>query len=164
MVYVLRVVVRADDSHGGQQLTMFALITCATNSGDGVHKNLKPYNMKVQPITRAFGHAFNGLGHFFIRDRNGKIHLMAGIMVLLAGWYFAISTAEWCIILLCTAVVLSLEMLNYAIENLCNLVHSEYHPLVKTTKDVSAAAVLWSALLSLVIGLVIFIPKIIIAL
>lgn len=117
--------------------------------------------MKVQSLPEAFRHAFNGLAHFFRYDRNGKIHAVLAVAVSAAGCYFSISATEWCILVLCMALVLGLEMLNYAIENLCNLVHSDYHPLIKTVKDVSAAAVLWAAIASVVAGLIIFIPKII---
>jgi diacylglycerol kinase len=116
--------------------------------------------MKIQSIGEAFGHAFNGIAIFFRHDRNGRIHLAAAVLVVLAGWWLNVSATEWCILLLCNAVVISLEMLNYAMESLCNLVHSSFHPLVKAVKDVAAAAVLWSAILSAVIGFIIFIPKI----
>ena len=116
--------------------------------------------MKSQPLVNAFWHALNGTGYFIKHDRNGKIHFAACIFVLIAGFYFGVSLTEWCILLLCMALVLSFEMLNHALENLCDVVHETHHPLIKTVKDVAAAAVLWSAILSAVIGLLIFIPKI----
>jgi diacylglycerol kinase len=117
--------------------------------------------MKTQPLSAAFRHAFNGMAQFFRFDRNGKLHLLAAILVSLAGWYFHISIAEWGLLLLCMGMVIGMEMLNYALENLCNLVHNDFHPLIKAVKDVAAAAVLWSAIISAGIGLIIFIPKII---
>lgn len=116
--------------------------------------------MKPQPLISAFSHAFNGISHFIAHDRNGKIHFRAGILVALAGFYFKIAATEWCILLLCMAIVISFEMLNHALEKLCDVVHEAPHPYIKTVKDVAAAAVLWSAVLSAIIGLLIFIPKI----
>lgn len=116
--------------------------------------------MKPQPLINAFGHAINGIRHFIRHDRNGTIHFIAVILVCMAGFYFGVSTTEWCILLVCMALVISFEMLNHSLENLCNVVHEEHHPLIKTAKDVAAAAVLWSAIISAVIGLLIFIPKI----
>ncbi|MBV9987020.1 MAG: diacylglycerol kinase family protein [Chitinophagaceae bacterium] len=116
--------------------------------------------MKIQSIADAFRYAFNGIALFFRHDRNGKIHLLAAVLVTIAAWWLKVSAVEWSILLLCIAVVISLEMLNYAMENLCNLVHSSFHPLVKAVKDVAAAAVLWSAIVSMIIGLIIFAPKI----
>jgi diacylglycerol kinase len=117
--------------------------------------------MKTQPLSAAFRHAFNGMAQFFRFDRNGKLHLLAAVLVSAAGWYFKITAGEWCVLLLCTGLVIGLEMVNYALENLCNLVHNDFHPLIKAVKDVAAAAVLWAAIISAGIGLIIFIPKII---
>ncbi len=61
-------------------------------------------------------------------------------------------------LLLCTGLVISLEMLNSAIERICNMYTTEFHPAIKIIKDIAAAAVLWSALISLVVGLLIFLP------
>jgi len=116
--------------------------------------------MKPQPLFKAFGHAFNGLFYFLWNDRNGKLHFIAAILVSAAGFYFHLATTEWMVLLICFALVISFEMCNHALENICDLVHPDHHPLVKTAKDVAAAAVLWSAIISAIIGLVIFVPKI----
>lgn len=123
----------------------------------GGRKNL--LKMKRQPLISAFRHALNGTAHFIRHDRNGAIHFLAAILVCIAGFYYNVSITEWCILLICMALVISFEMLNHALETLCNVVHKEYHPLIKTTKDVAAGAVLWSAVISVIIALLIFIPK-----
>ncbi len=115
--------------------------------------------MKTPPIYKAFVHAFRGMEYFFTHDRNGKIHLLAAVVVSAVGYYAGISATEWGILLLCIAMVISFEMLNHGLEKLCDLVHSDHHPLIKITKDVAAAAVLWSAIISALVGLFIFIPK-----
>ncbi len=117
--------------------------------------------MEPQPIVNAFKHALNGAGYFIRHDRNGRIHVAAAFLVAAAGAYCKISATEWCILLVCMAMVISFEMLNHALENLCNVVHAEYHPFIKTVKDVAAAAVLWSVIISVIIGLLIFVPKIV---
>jgi undecaprenol kinase/diacylglycerol kinase (ATP) len=114
----------------------------------------------TQPLAKAFTHAFNGLFYFFRKDRNGKIHLSMTIIVALAGWFFGISTTEWIMLLLCFSLVIGLEMSNHALEKLADAAHPEKHPLVGIAKDVAAAAVLWAAIISVIIGLLIFIPKI----
>lgn len=123
-------------------------------------KRIQKKKMKLQPITKAFEHAFNGMGYFISHDRNGKIHFTLAVLVAIAAFFFKLSATEWCILLLCTGLVISLEMLNHAIENVCDVVHEAPHPLIKIVKDVAAAAVLWSAIISVIIGLLIFIPKI----
>lgn len=112
-------------------------------------------------LQKAFGYAFRGLFHFIRKDANGRIHLLITVLVIAAGFLFHISSTEWILVLLCTALVLSFEMMNHALEALCDRVESDPDPLIKTAKDVAAAAVLWSAVISAVIGLIIFIPYLI---
>lgn len=116
--------------------------------------------MRQTSLLKSFQYAFAGIGHFLKNDRNGNIHLTIAILVAVTGWLLHISLIEWCIILLCTALVISLEMCNHALEKLSDAVHETYHPLIKIAKDVAAGAVLWSAIISVIIGLIIFIPKI----
>ena len=68
---------------------------------------------------------------------------------------------EWIAIGFCIAFVIAMEMLNTAIEKLCDVVHQEVHPGIKKVKDIAAGAVLISAIFSLITGLIIFLPKII---
>ncbi|HVZ25491.1 MAG TPA: diacylglycerol kinase family protein [Sediminibacterium sp.] len=107
---------------------------------------------------RAFVYAGRGLLHFIRHDRNGKLHLFAALLVTIGGFYFQIPVAQWTTLLLCFGLVIGLEMCNHALESLCDLVQPEPHPLIKIAKDVAAGAVLWAAIISLVIGLLIFIP------
>jgi diacylglycerol kinase len=74
--------------------------------------------------------------------------------------FLKITFTEWFIILLCIALVVSFEILNSALERLCDFVEDDFHPIIKTIKDMSAAAVLWTSLASAIIGLLIFLPKI----
>lgn len=117
--------------------------------------------MKQIPLLKAFQHAFAGIGHFVRNDRNGSIHITAAVLVTAAGFYFRIDVNEWCILLLCFALVISFEMCNHALERLCDAVHESHHPLIKISKDVAAGAVLWSAIISIIIGFLIFLPKIV---
>jgi diacylglycerol kinase len=117
--------------------------------------------MPQQTLYKAFVHAFQGLGSFLRNDRNGRIHLLAAIAVIIAGIVFGLSAVEWCLVMLCIAGVTGFEMLNHALEKFCDAVHPQTHPLIKIVKDVAAAAVLWWAIISVIIALFIFLPKII---
>ena len=117
-------------------------------------------NMKKQKLFNSFVNACNGFLHFLAYDRNGKIHFVAAILVSFSGFYFKVSLNEWYILMICFAMVISFEMCNHALEKLSDAVQATHHPLIKTVKDVAAAAVLWSAIISAVIGLLIFVPKI----
>lgn len=116
---------------------------------------------KQQTFLQSFGNAFKGMRVFFLHDRNGKIHLAATIAVIVIGFTFSVSATEWFAVLLCIGLVIALEMINAAIEKLSDIVQAEFHPGIKFIKDVSAAAVLWASIISVVIACIIFIPKII---
>lgn len=113
-----------------------------------------------QSLLKSFANAFAGMAYFFANDRNGKIHLAISVIVLATGFTFQIVATEWVAILLCIALVIGLEMLNSALEKLSDLVEPNYHPTIKVIKDVSAAAVVLAAIISVVIGIIIFLPKI----
>jgi len=113
-----------------------------------------------QALNKTFSTAFNGLGYFFKTERNGKIQLAVAAFTMLFAFYLQVSATEWIFILLCIAAVIGLEMMNSALEHLCNHVHEAYHPSIKIIKDVAAGAVLFASIASSVIGLIIFIPKI----
>lgn len=116
--------------------------------------------MKNNRLLRSFQHAFSGWYHFIRNDRNGRIHFSIILIVLAAGWYYQVSAAEWVALLLCCSIVPSLEMFNHALEELCNRVQPDIDPRIRIVKDVAAAAVLWAAIISVIIGSIIFIPRI----
>lgn len=101
-------------------------------------------------------YAAAGIKQFFTTERNGKIQLVIGLLVIAAGCWWHISRVEWCLVLGCIGLVLGLEMLNSAIEKLCDHVTKELHPAIKTIKDMSAGAVLWAAICAAIIGVLVF--------
>ncbi len=110
---------------------------------------------------RSLRFALNGIWLFFRRERNGQIQGVMAMLVIAAGFLFRITKIEWMVMLVCTGLVISLEMLNSAIERICNMYTTDFHPAIKIIKDIAAAAVLWSALISLAVGLLIFVPYIV---
>lgn len=107
---------------------------------------------------KSFQYAFKGLFHLLRKEHNARIHLCVLLLVFLAGWYFEIKRYEWIAVLLCMALVMSLEAMNTAIERLTDLASPEYHPLAGQAKDVAAAAVLWAAIFAVIIGCYVFFP------
>tara|TARA_R100000750_G_scaffold62784_1_gene58045 strand:- start:58799 stop:59047 length:249 start_codon:yes stop_codon:yes gene_type:complete len=81
-------------------------------------------------------------------------------MVIAAGLYFKLSTTEWLAIIIVIGLVLLTELLNTAIENIADFISPERHEKIKMTKDIAAAAVLISAIVALVVGMLIFVPKV----
>lgn len=92
---------------------------------------------------------------------NFWVHLLAGVAALALGIALRLTPVELAVIVLSIALVLILECVNTTLETMCDLVSPAYHPLVKRAKDVSAAAVLISALASVVIAVLLFGPRII---
>lgn len=95
-----------------------------------------------------------------LRERNFKIQIAIGIGIMIAGIFFKLLPYEWIAILLCFGMVLSLEMLNSAIEKICNFICPDVNDSIKVIKDIAAGAVLIAAFISLLIGMLIFLPKI----
>ena len=113
-----------------------------------------------QALNKTFAAAFSGIGYFFKTERNSKIQAAAALLAILISFWLHITAVEWVLILFCIAAVIALEMVNTALEHLCNHVHEDYHPSIKIIKDVAAGAVLFVSITSVIIGLIIFIPKI----
>ena len=82
-------------------------------------------------------------------------------MVIVAGVTLKINTTEWSVVLILCGLVISLELINTAIENAVDLVTKEYNEKAKNAKDIAAGAVLFSAIIAAIIGFIIFLPKII---
>lgn len=110
---------------------------------------------------RSFKYAFTGLLDLIKTQPNARIHLLVAIAVVVAGVYFKVSATEWCILILMIALVLVAEAFNTALEYLTDLVSPDYHPLAGKTKDVAAAGVLIFAIAAIIIGMIIFLPKIV---
>jgi diacylglycerol kinase len=112
-------------------------------------------------LIKSFIYAWSGIKTSFKSEANFKIHMVAATVAIALGVLLNLSNTEWCAIILCIAFVLSIEMMNTAIEKLCDVVHKDTHPVIKMVKDIAAGAVLVAAVSSLIIGTIIFLPKII---
>jgi diacylglycerol kinase (ATP) len=109
---------------------------------------------------RSFGFAFQGFKQTFKEEQNMRIHSLVAILVIIAGFVFKISYLEWIAIAGCIGVVFAAEMFNTAIENLVDYISLERHPMAGKIKDLSASAVLVCTIVSVIIGCLIFLPKI----
>lgn len=110
---------------------------------------------------RAFRFAWAGIRNLWQKEKNTRVYLFFTAAVIIAGIFFRLSIAEWCILCMTIAAVWCAEALNAAVERNVDLVTTEKKPLAKEAKDLAAGAVLILAAASVVIGLLIFLPKII---
>lgn len=114
---------------------------------------------KKNPLYKSFGYAFEGIFAGIRKERNMKIHCAAAVLVVIAGAVLGISTTEWCICFLLFGLIMSLELVNTAVEAVVDLVTEEKKPLAKLAKDTAAGAVLIAAIMAAVTGVIIFLPK-----
>jgi diacylglycerol kinase len=120
---------------------------------------MKPV-VNIRKALHSFRYAGSGVFRLFRYENNARIHLLACILVIIAGFWFEISTTEWCLIVISIGLVWSSEAINTAIEKLADVVSPDYHPAIKDVKDLAAAGVLVLAISAAIVGGVIFIPKI----
>jgi diacylglycerol kinase (ATP) len=107
---------------------------------------------------QSFRHAFRGLFYVMKTQRNAWIHTFVTVAVFVLGVWLKISLTEWAILILTIALVFMAEFINTAIEAVVDLASPNKHPLAKIGKDVGAAAVLVSAIASILVGLLILGP------
>jgi diacylglycerol kinase len=111
-------------------------------------------------IFNAFRFASNGVKYCFITQLNFRIHFFIIVFVILIGFLLQINSHEWMLLICCISMVLFLEMINTAIELLCNMYSLAYNISIKNIKDVLAGAVMIGSIASAIVGIIIFLPKI----
>lgn len=104
----------------------------------------------------SFRFAFQGWKVVLQTQPNARIHLVVSLIAILLGFLLKISLAEWAIIVLTIAFVWVAELINTSIEAVVDMVSPQPHPKAKIAKDIGAGAVLFSAIISVIIGLLIF--------
>lgn len=119
-------------------------------------------SLKSPGLLRSFQNAMRGIRAAVLSERNMKIHLTVAVFVIVISFLFKLSVGEWLLVLFAIGGVIALELINTAIERAVDLVTDEYHPLAKEAKDMAAGAVLVFAILSVIVGLVIFFPKLLV--
>lgn len=116
---------------------------------------------KNNSFIQSFRHALAGLRVALTEERNLRYHLMIALAVIILGVTFQLDSKEWLLLIVVIGLVIILELLNTVIENLVDLVtNGSYHPLAKKVKDLAAGIVLVASVLAVIIGLLLFIPKI----
>ena len=118
----------------------------------------KKYSLKR--LIHSFGYASRGIVTVYKTEQNILIHTIMAILVIALSFYLKISNLEFCIIVLAIGLVIALEIINTALEYTIDMAMPNIHPMAKMAKDAASGAVLISAITSIVIGLIIFIPKI----
>jgi diacylglycerol kinase len=107
---------------------------------------------------KSVGHALHGIAYVLRSQHNAWIHAAVTILVAVAGFFFQLTAAEWCCIVIAASSVWTAEALNTALELLADAAIEDLHPLVGHAKDVAAGAVLVTAIGAVIVGAIIFWP------
>ncbi|MEI6660261.1 MAG: diacylglycerol kinase family protein [bacterium] len=118
-------------------------------------------SFSIKSRIKSTTHAWRGIGLFVKGTHNSWLHLSFAILVVVLGIVFRVSIIEWLFIVVSIGSVMSSEAFNTAIEIDIDLTSPEYHPYARDTKDVAAGAVLLTSVMAFIIGLIIFVPKIV---
>jgi len=106
------------------------------------------------------GHALAGVRQFVRREHNARIHLVATIAVIVTARVLEVSATEAAILAVVTGLVWVAEIFNTCVERMADVITRERHPEIKIVKDLAAGAVLVAAIVAVIVGSFIFIPKI----
>jgi diacylglycerol kinase len=110
-------------------------------------------------LLRSFGYAFEGVAYILRTQRNARIEMAIAIAAVVLGLWLGLTSLEWAVLAITIALVLALEWINTSLELAVSLAQPERHPSAKTAKDVAAACVLLGAVVSMVVGLLVFAPR-----
>jgi len=121
---------------------------------------MESQSFSIRKRIKSFSYAFCGLKTALQEEHNARIHLVAAVLALGCAAFFELNSYEWIAVVFAIGFVFSMELLNSAIENMADFVSPQRHDTIRKIKDLSAAAVLISALAALVVGLIVFLPKV----
>ena len=121
---------------------------------------MKSQKFSFKKRFKSFSYAMNGLKIALKEEHNMRIHFAVALCVLTLSVFFNINSYEWIAIFFAIGFVFSSELINSAIENIVDFISLEKHDTIRKIEDISAAAVLISAFVALIIGLIVFLPKI----
>ena len=122
---------------------------------------MNPNKFSLKSRFGSFRFAMNGLLSLLKNEHNSRIHLLAAILAILIGIILKIDHYEWALLIISIGIVFLSELFNSSLESLADLIDPEWNELIMKAKDYSAAAVLISAIVAIVVGGLIFIPKLI---
>ena len=115
----------------------------------------------IKKFLNSFTYPIKGLRYAYKNEQNLVVDVGIALIVIIFGFIFRVNKVEWAILFLTIGLVISCELVNTAIEAVVDLVTQDYHPLAKVAKDTSAAAVFVFAIIAVIVGLIIFLPKVI---
>lgn len=114
----------------------------------------------LRRVRKSFKYAISGLIYVFKEEQNFRVHTITAVTVVILGFILKISFFEWIALIICIALVLMAELINTIFERIVDILKPRLHPYAERIKDMMAGIVIVAAVLSLILGLLIFLPKI----
>lgn len=122
-------------------------------------KDKRKKQLGIRRFFKSFVYNYEGIRYALLNEQSMIIHFIIALIVIIFGFILKINKYEWMITLIIIACVISSEFINTAVEAIVDMVMPEKHPLAKIAKDTASTAVGIFALVALVIGFIIFVPK-----
>ncbi len=116
--------------------------------------------ISLKKLAQSFSYAYRGFKVSLSEEQNLRIEFILGFIAIAMGIYFHLSSIEWIALLLTIGLVIGAELYNTALEKVVDLASPEIHPLAKKAKDAAAAAVFIFSIVAALVGLFLFLPKI----
>ena len=126
-----------------------------------ISRDERKHQKGIKKFLLSFTYPIKGLRYAYRNEQNLALDVGVALLVTIAGFIFKLNLVEWAILALTIGLVISCELINTAIEAVVDLVTEDYHPLAKVAKDTAAAAVFVFAIIAVIVGLIIFLPKVI---
>jgi diacylglycerol kinase len=114
--------------------------------------------IKIRRLLKSFTYSFKGLRKIIQEEQNLKIQLIFGLIAAILGITFQVSRTEWMVLIISSTLVIFAEVLNSAVERVTDVLKPRINDYVKEIKDIMAAAVMISAISSVIIGIIVFYP------
>ena len=126
-----------------------------------ISRDERKHQKGIKKFLLSFTYPIKGLRYAYRNEQNLAVDVGVALLVTIAGFIFKLNLVEWAILALTIGLVISCELINTAIEAVVDLVTEDYHPLAKVAKDTASAAVFVFAIIAVIVGLIIFLPKVI---
>ena len=113
----------------------------------------------VKGRIKSFKFALKGVWLLITTEHSIMVQMGIGVLMTIVGWWMDISPTEWIFQIFAIGLVLVAESLNTCIEKLCDFIHPDYDQKIGFIKDVAAGAVSFAAIVAVIVGLIIYLPK-----
>lgn len=133
-----------------------------TELKDKIEKDIQKRNITPKSIFQTIKYSINGLKLYAKDGKSIIIYILGVILEVLMGFIFKINGLEWILIICILGIILSVELINTAIEATCDSISKEYNELIKVAKDCGSAATFVVFTVALILNIIIFLPKIVV--